>query len=127
MKPWPNEPDAANPAIASRFQPGIIAAGSLIRNVRQTGYERFKTRADPENAAGLFWWPSEAPEENCQGPRRPTPAAGGADCTCEGSQGADRKGEMNYAEQAAWSGRWWRDLFAYRGQWPSATQAERYA
>ena len=28
-----NKREAANPAIASRFQPGIIAAGSLIRNV----------------------------------------------------------------------------------------------
>jgi hypothetical protein len=30
-----NKPDAANPAIASRFQSGITGTGSLIRNVRR--------------------------------------------------------------------------------------------
>ena len=30
-----NKPDAANPAMASRFQSGITGTGSLIRNVRR--------------------------------------------------------------------------------------------
>ena len=33
MKERANKPDAANPAIASLFQPRIIGAGSLIRDV----------------------------------------------------------------------------------------------